>query len=166
MIERNDYQSQTFMTELKTMVSTLVNVVRNDIGKTISIEEKTEKEVAPKKKSTTKAPKSKPEKKVTAKADSPKTEVQQAKNPTELVNANEVQQSNLCPICHTGVILKGKTAFGCSNWNNGCKFRIPFSFNGHTFVSSELTQLTNLETLTVGDKKVHLSAEGELTETE
>ena len=166
MIERNDYQSQTFMTELKTMVSTLVNVVRNDIGKTISIEEKKEKEVAPKKKSATKAPKSKAEKKVTAKADSPKTEVQQAKNPTELVNANEVQQSNLCPICHTGVILKGKTAFGCSNWNNGCKFRIPFSFNGHTFVSSELTQLTNLETLTVGDKKVHLSAEGELTETE
>ena len=27
----------------------------------------------------------------------------------------------------TGKILKGKSAYGCSNWKNGCTFRINFS---------------------------------------
>nr|WP_294075359.1 DNA topoisomerase 3 [Prevotella sp. UBA4952] len=31
-----------------------------------------------------------------------------------------------CPLCHTGHIIKGKTAYGCSNWKKGCKFRLPF----------------------------------------
>ncbi len=33
-----------------------------------------------------------------------------------------------CPKCKQGTILKGKTAFGCSNYKNGCDFRLPFSF--------------------------------------
>ena len=31
-----------------------------------------------------------------------------------------------CPKCKKGTILKGKTAYGCSNWQSGCKFRFPF----------------------------------------
>ena len=31
-----------------------------------------------------------------------------------------------CPVCGTGIIIKGKTAYGCSQWKNGCKFRKPF----------------------------------------
>jgi DNA topoisomerase-3 len=33
-----------------------------------------------------------------------------------------------CPKCKNGTILKGKTAYGCSDYKNGCKFRLPFSF--------------------------------------
>ena len=33
----------------------------------------------------------------------------------------------VCPICGKGTIIKGKTAYGCSNWKEGCKFRIPRS---------------------------------------
>ncbi|MFY0592361.1 DNA topoisomerase 3 [Roseivirga sp.] len=33
-----------------------------------------------------------------------------------------------CPKCGNGKVLKGKTSFGCSNWNNGCKLRIPFIY--------------------------------------
>ncbi len=31
-----------------------------------------------------------------------------------------------CPVCRKGEILKGNTAFGCSEWKSGCKFRMPF----------------------------------------
>jgi DNA topoisomerase-3 len=32
----------------------------------------------------------------------------------------------VCPKCKTGKIIKGKTAYGCSEWKGGCNFRIPF----------------------------------------
>ncbi len=34
----------------------------------------------------------------------------------------------LCPKCKKGQLLKGKTAFGCSEWKAGCTLRIPFMF--------------------------------------
>lgn len=34
----------------------------------------------------------------------------------------------ICPKCKKGKILKGKSAYGCSEYNNGCEFRLPFSF--------------------------------------
>ena len=33
---------------------------------------------------------------------------------------------SLCPLCSKGTIIKGNTAFGCSEWKNGCSFRQPF----------------------------------------
>ena len=32
-----------------------------------------------------------------------------------------------CPLCGKGHIIKGKTAYGCSEWKNGCTFRQTFS---------------------------------------
>jgi len=34
-----------------------------------------------------------------------------------------------CPKCNKGNILKGKTAYGCSAYKDGCDFRLPFVFN-------------------------------------
>jgi len=31
-----------------------------------------------------------------------------------------------CPQCGKGHIIKGRTAYGCSEWNNGCTYRVPF----------------------------------------
>lgn len=31
-----------------------------------------------------------------------------------------------CPVCGIGHIIKGRTAFGCSRWNEGCDFKRPF----------------------------------------
>jgi len=33
----------------------------------------------------------------------------------------------LCPSCKKGQIIKGKSAYGCSNWKSGCKFQFPFA---------------------------------------
>lgn len=32
----------------------------------------------------------------------------------------------ICPLCGKGTIIKGKTAYGCSEWKNGCTYRQPF----------------------------------------
>ena len=31
-----------------------------------------------------------------------------------------------CPVCGKGTIIKGKTAYGCSEWRNGCTYRKAF----------------------------------------
>ncbi|MCR4847875.1 MAG: DNA topoisomerase 3 [Bacteroidales bacterium] len=31
-----------------------------------------------------------------------------------------------CPVCGKGTIIKGRTAYGCSEWKNGCSWRRPF----------------------------------------
>ena len=37
----------------------------------------------------------------------------------------QIKVEDPCPKCKTGRILKGKTAFGCSNYKTGCDFRMP-----------------------------------------
>lgn len=34
-----------------------------------------------------------------------------------------------CPKCEVGKIVKGKSAYGCTEWLNGCSFKIPFVVN-------------------------------------
>jgi DNA topoisomerase-3 len=31
-----------------------------------------------------------------------------------------------CPLCGKGHIIKGRTAYGCSEWKNGCNWRKNF----------------------------------------
>ena len=33
-----------------------------------------------------------------------------------------------CPKCSNGKVLKGKSSYGCSQWKEGCDFRLPFVF--------------------------------------
>ena len=35
-------------------------------------------------------------------------------------------EGKICPLCGKGILLKGKTAYGCSEWKNGCTYRKPF----------------------------------------
>jgi DNA topoisomerase-3 len=35
-----------------------------------------------------------------------------------------------CPACKTGHILRGKTAFGCARFREGCQFRLPIEILG------------------------------------
>ena len=30
-----------------------------------------------------------------------------------------------CPLCGKGTIVRGRTAYGCSEWRNGCTWRAP-----------------------------------------
>lgn len=38
-------------------------------------------------------------------------------------------EGKVCPVCKKGTVIKGNTAYGCSEWRNGCGFRQPFATN-------------------------------------
>ena len=46
-----------------------------------------------------------------------------------------------CPICHKGHIIKGKTAYGCSNYSTGCTFRLPFAEASDSLTPTRLYKL-------------------------
>lgn len=46
-----------------------------------------------------------------------------------------------CPICYKGHIIKGKTAYGCSNYNTGCTFRLPFAEASDSLTPTRLYKL-------------------------
>lgn len=45
---------------------------------------------------------------------------------TTQLAADDSIVGSACPICGQGHIIKGKTAYGCSRWKEGCTFRLPF----------------------------------------
>jgi len=46
-----------------------------------------------------------------------------------------------CPKCEIGHLIRGKTAWGCSDWKKGCKFTLPFEYKGINISDSELDEL-------------------------
>ena len=47
----------------------------------------------------------------------------------------------ICPRCSQGQMLKGKSAFGCSRYREGCQFLVPFSIAGKTLTDKQVEQL-------------------------
>ncbi|MCL3780707.1 type IA DNA topoisomerase [Prolixibacteraceae bacterium JC049] len=47
-----------------------------------------------------------------------------------------------CPACGNGKLLKGKEAYGCSEWKNGCKLRLPFEFAGKKLTDNQVKSLS------------------------
>ncbi|WP_163713134.1 type IA DNA topoisomerase [Mangrovibacterium lignilyticum] len=45
---------------------------------------------------------------------------------SEIVLQTEIKADSSCPKCNVGKIIKGKTAYGCTNFKGGCSFRVPF----------------------------------------
>lgn len=46
--------------------------------------------------------------------------------PKKLTKKKDLLVGKLCPLCGNGTLIKGKTAYGCSNWKAGCQYRQPF----------------------------------------
>ncbi|MBA4409175.1 MAG: DNA topoisomerase 3 [Bacteroidota bacterium] len=80
--------------------------------------------------------------------------------PQKKVKANPVEPKKLvCPSCKIGEIVKGNTAWGCSNFRGGCKLRIPFELQGKSLSESQVAQLvlkgqTRTSTFNEGTKKI------------
>ena len=114
-IERRSYDAKQFLDELKQMVGEIVNSVLNDNTNrrvTVVQEEPVRKEAEKKKKT--------PATKRTKKAAVP------AKEPQTALPEGDAIIGTVCPLCGKGTIIKGKTAYGCSEWKNGCTYRKPF----------------------------------------
>lgn len=46
-----------------------------------------------------------------------------------------------CPKCQQGSLLKGKAAYGCSRWKEGCSFRLPFVYQEKALPEKQLLRL-------------------------
>ena len=49
--------------------------------------------------------------------------------------------SERCPKCRKGNLLKGKSAYGCSQFKNGCEFLLPFKFLGKQISEKQIIRL-------------------------
>ena len=99
-IERKEYEPQTFIEGMKTMIGNIVTEVLNDNSN----------------RHVTAAPypadKRKKQAAATADPDRPKVK--------------RIRAGSVCPLCGQGKIIKGREAYGCSRWKEGCTFRKPF----------------------------------------
>lgn len=65
-----------------------------------------------------------------------------------------------CPKCKKGNVLKGKNAYGCSEWKAGCNFRLPFVFMDKKLSDKQIQRLitkgstTKLKGFKLRDKKI------------
>lgn len=152
-IEKRQYDARTFIGELKQMVTDIVNTVRNDhTVRTVAVTTDDDlKKKSPRKKAKTEnvvadaanasvaggasdvpaadgvaasnVPAGFQPTRKKAKASKPSKptvdQVKAAYNPDDMIGMP-------CPECKEGHIIKGKTAYGCSRWKEGCTYRMPF----------------------------------------
>ena len=103
MIERGEFSASQFIDELKQMIGEIVlNVLRDNNSGSIAVEQgKPTKPKSPQAKG----------------ADGPK------KQRKRLNSIEEIP----CPVCGKGHLVKGHTAFGCSEFKNGCHTVLSFT---------------------------------------
>ncbi|MBP5680035.1 MAG: DNA topoisomerase 3 [Bacteroidales bacterium] len=127
-IERGEYEAKSFIEELKQMVCSIVDDVIHDKGQT-RVAFTSEEEVAEKKKRSAEPKEGGAKKPARSKKSEGQKAASKPSNAQPQTGAFKYTLATLpqvCPVCGVGQILRGKTAFGCSNFKNGCTFRIPF----------------------------------------
>jgi len=129
-IERGDFNAGTFINNMKKMVDELVYEVRSNTTK----------------------------KRISSNSDSQSA---QEKSPQSRKNKKTKKQvvGKTCPKCKKGQLLKGSTAYGCSEYRNNCDLKIPFQFCDKKISENQIIRLidkgctTNLKGFSVNDTK-------------
>ncbi len=116
-IEHGKYDAATFVDELKAQITGIVRDVLADNSNrhvTVMTEEDMKKKMAPKAAAAPAAAKPpKPRKAAAAAKAAPPS-------PADAI------VGTVCPLCGRGVVIKGRSAYGCSRWKEGCTWRQPF----------------------------------------
>ena len=125
-IERNELPSDQFLEELKGLVREMVQEVKTDrSGRAVSSVKSEESGVKSEQGANKKN------------AASPGAAA--TKNNSSLLTPNS--SLGPCPACQTGHILRGKTAFGCARFREGCQFRLPAEILGKKLTDSQVKSL-------------------------
>jgi len=123
-IEKGEYDPKNFLDEMKEMVTQLVSEVKRENKKTIAIEQDV-----------------KPEEKKTEKAENP-IPPEKGKPAAKRTVENMIDIAALsCPACKKGTMLKGKTAYGCSEYKSGCLFKVMFEQYGKALNEKQIFAL-------------------------
>ena len=133
-IERRTYNAGQFLEELKQMVSEVVmSVLSDNSNRHITIQapapEKGSKASA--KTEAADKPKKEPKKRTPRESAAAGKKTEQASGAVAASSTEASVQADdfvgqPCPLCGKGTVIKGKTAYGCSEWKSGCTFRKPF----------------------------------------
>jgi DNA topoisomerase III len=123
-IEKGEYDPKNFLDEMKEMVRQLVAEVKRETNKTIAIEQ----DVKPEEKKV-----EKPEKPGSLENEKPATK----KTVEKTIDIAAV----ICPKCKKGTMLKGKTAYGCSEYKSGCNFKVLFDQYGKALNEKQIFSL-------------------------
>jgi DNA topoisomerase-3 len=134
-IERGEFNAGTFIKNMKSMVDELVYEVRSNTSN-VRISHETVSS-----NTNDKAANKKLKKGIPLSASKGKKEV----------------RGKACPKCKNGHLLKGSTAFGCSEYTKTCDFIMPFEFLGKKISENQLIRLL--------DKKTTTNLKGFTTET-
>ena len=117
-IEHQRYDAAQFVAELKQQITDIVKDVLQDASpRRLVITDDATEQVARKPKSRKAAPKAAKSKPNSAKSSDGQ---QPAIAPSDDLIGKP------CPLCGKGVVIKGRTAYGCSLWREGCAFKLPF----------------------------------------
>ena len=117
-IEHKKYDAAQFINELKQQITTIVNdVLADNSNRHVAITTDDDLKKKAKKKADT--PKRKTPKTTKATTTGKDT-------PAQTPPADDSIIGSACPLCGKGRIIKGKTAYGCDRWKEGCTFRLPF----------------------------------------
>ena len=104
-IERGEYSAAQFIDELKQMIGeSVLNVLRDNTGGSIAVEQ------------------GKPGKPKSPAASGEEDKPKKARAP-RIKKYEDIP----CPVCGRGHLVKGNSAFGCSEYRNGCHTVLPFS---------------------------------------
>lgn len=125
-IEHKKYEAADFINELKQQVTEIVyDVLRDNSNRRVTIT--TDEDLKKAKKKRTAAPKKAAAKSAaTSSTASTKNAAASPQPATSEPSADDSIIGTTCPVCGKGTIIKGKTAYGCSNWKNGCTYRVAF----------------------------------------
>ena len=111
-IEHRQYDAGKFISELKEQITSIVNqVLADNTNRRVTVVDPEEEQ----------------KKKATKKASTKKKVVEASNTPVSSQRSNANEVPTICPLCGKGTIIKGKTAYGCSEWKNGCTYRKPFA---------------------------------------
>lgn len=117
-IEHQRYDAAQFVAELKQQITDIVKDVLQDASpRRLVITDDATEQVARKPKSRKAAPK----------AAKPKpNSVKSSDGQQPAIAPSDDLIGKPCPLCGKGVVIKGRTAYGCSLWREGCAFKLPF----------------------------------------
>ena len=134
-IEQHKYEARQFLDELKQMVTEIVTTVMLDNSNrrvTAAVEEKPKaKKATPKKGISKKSSESIDSSQRTAKRGNDIPSEGMSSQPGTARGRGSMPSGDAiigqpCPLCGKGRVIKGKTAYGCSEWRNGCGWRKAF----------------------------------------
>ncbi|AUC23135.1 DNA topoisomerase III [Polaribacter sejongensis] len=112
-IERGEFNAGTFINNMKKMVDQLVYEVRSNTTK----------------------------KRITSNATVSSNSVESSSKSKTKKSTKKQVAGKTCPKCEKGQLLKGTSAFGCSEYKNNCDLKIPFEIYGKKVSENQLIRL-------------------------